>query len=329
MPESPKFSIVIPIKELNDYVNETIAAVQEMNTRDWEVFIITNEAQESRWKDDPRIRMLRSGRVGPAEKRDLASQVATGQYLVFLDDDSFPNSDYLDVAVSALESTSAVAIGGPAITPQSDTFWQKVSGAAFMSRIVGGAAERYRSVGDQRFVDDWPSVNFIIDRKVFVSIGGFDSPYWPGEDTFLCWKLKKKGLSVLYVPNLVVWHHRREGLRRHLKQVGAYGLHRGYFMRKFPETSRRLKYMIPVGLLILHIGGIGALVAELPYRAPYIALLGVYFLLLCFGTIEVSRHVGMKVAIASGIFVAATHIVYGLNVIRGILHRGELVSRLR
>lgn len=329
MQTSPKFSIIIPIKELNDYVNETVAAVQEMDFVDWELFIVTNEDEDSRWKDDARIQMLRSGRVGPAEKRDLASTVATGSYLVFLDDDSFPRLDFLAVAAQVLEDEGVVAIGGPAITPESDSYWQKVSGAAFLSKIVGGAPERYRSMGGRRLVDDWPSVNFIIEREVFKTLGGFNSPFWPGEDTFLCWKLKKSGFSVLYVPNLVVWHHRREGLRRHLKQVGAYGLHRGYFMRKFPETSRRLKYLMPVGLLGMNLLGITSLVFGLGFAGIYLALLSAYIFLLILGVLEVTRYVGARVAFASGIYVAATHSVYAVSIVRGLLHRGELESRLR
>ena len=35
-------------------------------------------------------------------------------------------------------------------------------------------------------MDDWPSVNFIISKKFFEDLKGFDEIYWPGEDSKLC-----------------------------------------------------------------------------------------------------------------------------------------------
>ncbi|OGR75591.1 MAG: hypothetical protein A2X40_08200 [Elusimicrobia bacterium GWC2_65_9] len=40
-------------------------------------------------------------------------------------------------------------------------------------------------------------------------------------------------------------HHRRAGLPGHLKQIGAYGLHLGFFAKEYPETSRKSVYFIP------------------------------------------------------------------------------------
>ena len=75
-------------------------------------------------------------------------------------------------------------------SPPHDDFWQKVSGAVFLSRFSGGAPERYLSVGPVKEVEDWPSVNMMVRKADFLAIGGFDSPYWPGEDTKLCLDLK-------------------------------------------------------------------------------------------------------------------------------------------
>ena len=81
------FSLIIPVKELNDYVRETVPYILSLDFADWELFIVTNENQKTEWPNESRIKMLSSGRVGPAEKRDIAAAVATGQYIVFLDDD--------------------------------------------------------------------------------------------------------------------------------------------------------------------------------------------------------------------------------------------------
>ena len=324
----PTFSIIIPVKELNDYVRETVPYVVGLDYSDWELFIVTNDEQASEWLNERRIKMMSSGRVGPAEKRDLAARVATGTYLVFLDDDSYPESNLLSLALTKFTSGS-VALGGPAMTPVGDSFKQKVSGVVFSSRITGGSPERYRPVGEQREVDDWPSVNLMVRRDVFIGVNGFDSPYWPGEDTFLCLKLLRAGHKVTYVPNLIVWHHRREGLLRHMKQVGAYGLHRGYFARHLPETSRRIQYFFPSIVLLMFL--ITPVTLLLPAVIRFLALVGicVYLSVVTVGIFDLMRHEKRLVAIAAFPYVIATHVSYGYQFLRGLFHRGQLVSKLR
>jgi len=324
----PTFSIIIPVKELNDYVRETVPYIVGLDYSDWELFVVTNDEQSSEWPDEPRIKMMSSGRVGPAEKRDLAARVATGMYLVFLDDDSYPESNLLSVALTKFSSGS-VALGGPAMTPVTDSFKQKVSGVVFSSRITGGSPERYRPVGEQREVDDWPSVNLMVRRDVFIDVNGFDSPYWPGEDTFLCLKFLRAGHKVTYVPELVVWHHRREGLLRHMKQVGAYGLHRGYFARHLPETSRRIQYFFPSVVLLMFLTS--PITLLLPEIFRWLLLLGIcgYLSAVVIGILDLMRFEKSIVAIAAFPYVIATHISYGYQFLRGLFHRGQLVSKLR
>jgi glycosyltransferase involved in cell wall biosynthesis len=323
----PKFTIVIPVKEINDYVRETVPHIQRLHSDAWELIILPNEPARDEWSD-ARIRLLPSGRVGPGAKRDMCAREAKGEILVFLDDDSYPESSLLEVAERHFADTDVVAIGGPGITPPNDSFWQRVSGAMFLSRLSGGAPERYVPVGPVRKIDDWPSVNLMVRRQDFLAVGGFNTPFWPGEDTKLCLMLAKTGKRILYVPELVVWHHRREGLLRHLKQVGAYGLHRGFFVKKYPETSRRPAYFAPSGLLTLAIVTLGLPWLPLELSYPVYAGWGVYGLALATAFCDISRHETPRVATAAIWYTFLSHLYYGVRFIQGLFTR-QLVSKLR
>jgi GT2 family glycosyltransferase len=325
----PRFSIIIPVKEINDYVRETVPYIQALDLHNWELIIVPNGPDQNEWGLDQRISLISSGRVGPADKRDQAAKIAEGEILVFLDDDSYPQSDLLSVATKYFDDESVSAIGGPAITPDSDSYWQKVSGAVFLSRLTGGNPERYIPVGKEREVDDWPSVNFMVRKSDFIEVGGFDSPYWPGEDTHLCLKLIQKTKKIMYAPELIVWHHRRSGLLRHMKQVGAYGLHRGYFARRLPETSLKVKYFAPSAILCLITASLfNMLLPELLRNSLFIGLI-VYLIGLILGSISVARLTTIRIALGAVPFIALTHLSYGFRFMQGYLKTGSLVSKLR
>jgi hypothetical protein len=324
-----KFSIIIPFKEMNEYVRESVRYIFQLRSTDWELLLVPNEPFECDWRDD-RVRVLPSGHVGPAAKRDIAAATARGEILVFLDDDSYPRADLLDVAAHHFKDLDVVALGGPGITPPQDTFWQHVSGAVFLSHLSGGAPERYVPIGDCHDVEDWPSVNLMVRRDDFLEVGGFDSPYWPGEDTKLCLHLiKKTGRRILYVPELVVWHHRRGGLRGHLRQVGGYGLHRGFFVKRYPETSRKVRFFGPSTVVLL-----ASLSLFLPVL-PHALALGVGAGWLIYGTAmakalwDFARHERVSVALCALGFTFCTHLVYGVRFLQGLLFTKRLVSTLR
>ena len=325
----PRFSIIIPVKEINDYVRETVPYIQSLDLDNWELIIVPNGPDQNEWELDQRISLNSSGRVGPADKRDKAAQIAKGEILVFLDDDSYPRSDLLSVATKYFADETVSAIGGPAITPDSDSYWQKVSGAVFMSRLTGGNPERYTPIGLAKEVDDWPSVNFMVRKSHFLEVGGFDSPYWPGEDTHLCLKLVQKTKKIVYAPELIVWHHRRSGLLRHMKQVGAYGLHRGYFARRLPETSFKAKYFAPSAILCLITASIfSKLLPELLRNSIFMGII-IYLIGLIVGSISVARLTTIRIALGAIPFIALTHLSYGFRFLQGYLKTGSLVSKLR
>ncbi len=323
------FSIIIPVKSINDYVRETVPYIQRLTGPQWELMIIPNEEEPNEWLEDGRVRVFPSGRVGPAAKRDMGAAKAKGKILVFLDDDSYPEPNLLDVATSYFSDPEIIALGGPGITPPSDAFWQRVSGAVFLSRFTGGAPERYVPVGIAHQIDDWPSVNLLVRRESFLAVGGFDCQYWPGEDTRLCLKLKQTGKKLIYVPEMVVWHHRRAGLLAHLKQIGAYGLHRGYFARHYPETSLRLKYFVPSAFAVFLVLSLAAFWISAAPAELFMFGWGLYGIALLAGLSSIMKYERPLVAVASLGYVPLTHFFYGVQFIRGFFKQGELVSRLR
>lgn len=325
------YSFIIPVKEINPYVRESVPKILEIEREDYEIIIYVDEGLESKEKW-PKTRQVESPQ-GPAAKRSMAMNDAHGKVLVFIDDDAYPQSDILDILDADFSDPTIAAVGGPAVTPKDDSFLQKVSGAVFLSHFSGGFPERYSPVGEKHFVSDWPSVNLSVRKDIFKTIGGFDCDYWPGEDTKFCLDIVskfKERSKILYDPRAVVFHHRRSGLLRHIDQIAGYGIHRGFFAKKFPETSFSFRYFVP-SAFVLFISVGGALALAFPVLRPLYALgWAAYAVALAVVFRDImKRDEEALVALYALVYVFFTHVTYGIMFMKGLLFTKELKSKFR
>ena len=308
-------SIIIPVREINAYIRESIPHIMELDYPDYEVLIFPDEASKEQF---PRTRIIPTGPVGPAEKRDLALKVAKGTLFAFLDDDAYPDENWLKAAVRHFGDEEVAAVGGPAVTPKDDSLLQKAGGGVYSS-FLGGGSYRYRYVPmAKRAVDDYPSCNFIVRKTVFEKLGGFDTTFWPGEDTKLCLQitheLKKK---IIYDPEVLVYHHRRPLFIPHLKQVWSYALHRGYFVKKFSETSLKLSYFLPSLLFLSLVIGVPLSFASPIVRGAFLSGLSLYLVL----TFASSIHSDGRLIPLICLGILSTHLTYGVGFLRGLAMR--------
>ena len=250
-----KFSVIIPFKKSTSFLLECLESIVKQSYRNFEIILLPDGQKVQMLKlvqhDIFRVRVIPTGQIGPAQKRDLGAKKAKGEILAFIDDDAYPDKDWLKNMVKNFADREIAAVGGPGVTP-ADVSWQEQSSGWFAASPFGGGSYTYRFLpAAKRFIDDYPSMNLAVRKSDFLSVHGFDSTFWPGEDTKLCfdlvYKLEKK---ITYDPEVLVYHHRRELWVPHLKQNGNYGLHRGYFARVIPKTSFRLVYFLPSFLVL-------------------------------------------------------------------------------
>lgn len=333
-------SIIIPVKAINNYIKEALPHIFRLNWPDFEVLILPNRKDKAFEKDLPktwqkRLRVVATGNVGPAKKRDIGASFARGEVLAFIDDDAYPAANWLRAADRHLKKQKVAGVGGPALTPNSDPFWAKASGAVFESYLAAGqAAGRYRPLGKAHPIDDWPSVNLLVKKDIFRIVKGFSTHFYPGEDTKLCLDIIRLGQKLYYEPKAIVFHHRRPGLKKHFSQAANYALHRGFFAKKYPLTSLRLRYLLPslfnLYLIVLIIWILLFLAGRIALLEPaswldwtglgLIVVTTIYLIALIFTASDAaSRHRNFWLFFTTLILIPATHVWYGISFLRGLL----------
>ncbi len=305
-------SIIIPVKEKNPHLAECLIHCRNLDYSNFEIIVVPDYQT-----DLDGVVTIPSGEVGPSEKRDLALESAQGDIIAFLDDDTYPPTSWLKNALKPFADQEVAAVGGPAITPPADSFWQQASGLVFSSVLASGNVT-YRYVSKaKREVDDYPSCNLLVRKSILKKIGGFDNRYWPGEDTYLCLRIiKDLEKKIIYTPEAAVYHHRRSLFRPHLRQVWSYAVHRGYFMKKFPENSFRFAYFVPtLFVALVVIGGIASAFNS-TWRFFYLTGLTAYLIIVLLASLKAKKP-AIILAVALGI--VSTHIIYGIGLIKGLI----------
>ena len=265
---NPLVSIIIPLKKINDYIKEETEYLLEQTYKNFELIILPDFCSEEEIDleifKDKRIKIIETGNLPPALKRAKGVEISNGEILAFLDDDTYPEKDWLKNSLRAMETKNIKALGGPAVTSPKDNFSKQISGLIYGSALMSGK-HKARYVPDKvQYVRDYPSCNFIITKELYGKVGGFDSEYWPGEDTILCNNIMKANEKILYTPEALVYHHRRNLFFGHFKQLKGYAWHRGYFVKKFGGNSFELSYFIPSIFLLWTVFLPIALIFNLP-----------------------------------------------------------------
>ena len=314
-----KVAIIIPCRRIDKFTRECVNHCLTLNYRDYEIIILPdninkNELESVKHVGNIVIKIIPTGPLTPGAKRNIGLNSTTSQVCAFIDSDAYPEKNWLRNAIKYLKDENVAAVGGPSITPESDNIMQKASGYILSSFMIGGPLISRKEYG-VREVDELPSCNLVVKREVLEKVGGWNEKYWPGEDTLLCQAIRNLGKKIIEVPDVIVYHHRKPLFRPFLKQIARFGLHRGFFARKYRGISLKAKYFMP-SLLIIYIITSSILSYTLGNVLLYVLPLIVYLTLALIASIHAK-----KLAPLVWLGIIAAHIVYGSAFLMGLLKR--------
>lgn len=310
-------SIIIPVKDNTENLRNCIKNCRSVEYPDFEIIVLPDNPIDDYGSSE--VKIVPTGSMGPAEKRNIGIRHSRGEVLAFLDDDVFPEKDWLKNATKNFEDPDVAAVGGPAVTPEDSPILQKASGLIYSSYLASGRESGRYIPRRKREVDDYPTCNFIVKKSIMDELGGFQTKFWPGEDTAICLRITKHlNKKIIYDPEVLVYHHRRRLFGPHLKQIMSYALHRGYFVKRFPETSFRLSYFLPSLLVTGLVAGAIFAFFYPTLRFVYFSIVGIYLSLALLSGLS---HKNLKFVwlVTSGTIL--THLFYGVWFIKGLLSR--------
>lgn len=213
----PFFSVLILFWQSEQYLPRCLQSLQMQTYQDFEVILLNNGAAQPPDPEvlttfqDLAIKVVRSEtNLGFAGGNNFAARSASGEYLVLLNGDAFPEPDWLETLHRAALShpgncfaSRLLQADNPALL---DGEWNiyHASGLAWRKNHNQPIS---KSATETRLVMSACAAASAYPRTAFEQVGGFDEEFFAYmEDLDLDMRLQLAGFPFLYLPQAIVRH---------------------------------------------------------------------------------------------------------------------------
>ena len=251
-----KYSIIVPVFNRPDEVDELLQSLVGQTLKDFEVVIVEDGSEKpckdvcDKYAGKIDVKYFMKKNSGPGQSRNYGAERANGEYLIVLDSDVVLPEGYLKAVDDELNREPSDAFGGPDCAHDSFTETQKAISYSMTSFFTTGGIRG----GKKKLDKFYPrSFNMGIRRDVYKRLGGFSKMRF-GEDIDFSIRIFKAGCKCRLFPEAWVWHKRRTDMRKFFRQVYNSGIARVNLYKKYPE-SLKLVHLLPmvftVGVILL------------------------------------------------------------------------------
>lgn len=256
---TPKYSIVIPVYNRPDEVNELLDSLTKQTFKDFDVLIIEDGSSKrcdevvKEYEGALNIQYFFKENSGQGFTRNYGFGLATGDWLIVFDSDCLVPLDYFEKVEAFLENNDLDAYGGPDRAADSFTWTQKAISYSMTSPLTtGGIRGNKNQIG--KFHPR--SFNMGIKKEVFEKTGGYIITR-QGEDVEFSIRIQENGFKIGLILEAFVYHKRRTDFVQFFKQLHFFGTARINIGRFYPSEVKLVHYfpsVFTLGLLICLLG---------------------------------------------------------------------------
>jgi GT2 family glycosyltransferase len=264
---TPLVSIIILNYNGKWLIEKCLDSILHSDYSNFEVIFFDNNSSDGSVKlmqkkfgNDPRVRIIGNDmNSGFAAGNNLASKHARGAYLVFLNNDTEVDSNWLRELVAVMECDPTVGAAQSKLL-QTDRKHYDSAGDSIcpwgLPLRRGEDKEDFGQYDEVKEIFSARGAALITRSALFREVGMFDSMFFLQlEDVDLCWRIRLRGSKILFVPSSVVFHRGSIALRSVQKDMSEFMSQRNRLLMtlKNYSCSSLFKYF-PMVLMLTIIG---------------------------------------------------------------------------
>lgn len=255
-----KFSIVIPVYNRPDEVEELLESLTKQTDKGFEVLVIEDGSSVPceeicrKYEKQLDLHYYFKPNSGRSETRNYGIERATGDWFIIYDSDVIVPPQYIATVRAELETNPVDCYGGPDAADASFSDVQKAINYSMTSIMTTGGI---RGATKNKAKFSPRSFNMGISRTCFETVGGYKNMI--GEDIDLSIRIQQAGFKTTLIPEAYVYHKRRVDLNKFFRQVNTFGKGRVLLGEMHPG-SMKLVHLMPAAFVL---GNIGLVLAAL------------------------------------------------------------------
>lgn len=245
---APTVSIVVLNHNQYDLTRDCLLSLAAVSYPTFNVILVDNGSTDGSFErlrcEFPYVETVPlAENLGVAGGRNAGVRRALDQgadYVLFLDNDTFVNPDFLTELIAVSESHPEIGAVAPAVyvNGSSDTIFSM--GGIYYPRLAHNRlrdmGKRATGVVDDNIIEsDWLSgVAILNKRELFERVGFLDEDFCPYGTEDLDWGLRVRsaGYKLVVAPRAIVWHRQRPGVARNAAVARHWARSRVIFLRK-------------------------------------------------------------------------------------------------
>ncbi len=211
----PKISIIIPAYNQFDYTYLCLSSIKEQSGDIAYEIIVDDDNSSDLTKQIQNvvkgIRVIRNEEnLRFLRNCNNAAKYAQGDYILFLNNDTQVQEDWLNPLMKLMEDDSIGMVGSKLV--YADGYLQEAGGIVWKDASAWNYGNRQNPNNSEfnyvRETDYISGAAIMIRHSLWNEIGGFDERFAPAycEDSDLAFEVRKRGFKVVYQPKSVVVH---------------------------------------------------------------------------------------------------------------------------
>ncbi len=207
-----RVSVVVPSYNRKASLHRLLSALaaQTMPAEDFEVIVVDDGSTDgtpdlvASLRMPYRLKTLQQANTGPGAARNRGVRAASGDLIVFLDDDTVPVPGLLERHVALHAANANAVVIGPMVPPSE---WQRPAWIRWEEDML---EEQYRAMLAGEFEctpRQFYTANVSLERATFLEAGGFDSSFKRAEDVEMAYRMRDQGAQFIFDAEAQVYHY--------------------------------------------------------------------------------------------------------------------------
>lgn len=271
----PYFSVIVPVYNRIDEVQDLLESLSRQTCKDFEVLIVEDGSTEpcketvESFASQLDVKYFYKSNEGRSIARNYGIERAQGEYFIFFDSDCVIPECYFTQLSAKLKEHYTDCFGGPDAAHDSFSDVQKAINYSMTSFLTTGGI-RGGKVQMEKFVPR--SFNMGYSRKVWEIVGGFREMF--SEDIDMSTRIRQADFTIQLIRDAYVYHKRRTSLPKFCRQTYVFGMSRITLKLLYPG-SMKLVHCLPAAFVL---GSVAMILLSICWKWWAILPLVVYLL---------------------------------------------------